>query len=252
MYYIYEIPGIKVGCTNNIGRRIKHMGYDRYKILNTTRCINEASELEVYWQRKLGYKEDARTYLETVKNNKEMKTHVTEQTITFKGAKNVKSLNDLLQYHMGEELDCNNDLNTVLTEEVANWIHLNANKSALKNGDMYIYTQAFKKFVSQIDDVKSIAIFNKIREWATDKGIYEAGDIKTQTLKLQEEVGELSKAIINKDSIEIVDAIGDAVVVLTSIAEMQGVSIEKCITSAYHVIKERTGKMSNGSFVKSK
>ena len=37
-----------------------------------------------------------------------------------------------------------------------------------------------------------------IREWASKKGIYDDGDVKTQTLKLFEEAGELSKAIINK------------------------------------------------------
>ena len=41
--------------------------------------------------------------------------------------------------------------------------------------------------------------FEPIRDWAKDKGIYKKGDIKTQTLKLVEEVGELSKAVLNED-----------------------------------------------------
>jgi len=32
-----------------------------------------------------------------------------------------------------------------------------------------------------------------IRDWAENKGIYEKGDVKTQTIKLFEEAGELSK-----------------------------------------------------------
>jgi NTP pyrophosphatase (non-canonical NTP hydrolase) len=94
--------------------------------------------------------------------------------------------------------------------------------------------------------------FMPIRSWANDKGIYNSGDIKTQYIKMQEEAGELAKAIINNDHDEIVDAIGDCVIVLTSIAHFQGVTIEDCINSAYNVISKRNGKMINGSFVKNK
>lgn len=93
--------------------------------------------------------------------------------------------------------------------------------------------------------------FQPIRTWATVKGIYEHGDIKTQYVKLMEEAGELANSIIESDQNEITDAIGDMVVVLTSIAHFNGVNIEDCINSAYNVIKQRTGSMQNGSFVKS-
>jgi NTP pyrophosphatase (non-canonical NTP hydrolase) len=93
--------------------------------------------------------------------------------------------------------------------------------------------------------------FEPIRNWATEKGIYVKGDIKTQYIKLQEEAGELAKAIINNDNDEIIDAIGDCVVVLTSIAYFNNVSIEECINSAYNIISKRSGQMVNGSFVKS-
>ncbi len=94
--------------------------------------------------------------------------------------------------------------------------------------------------------------FGLIRKWANNKGIYEKGDPKTQTLKLVEESGELAKAILNDDQEEVIDAIGDCVVVLTSIAHMRGITIEQCIDQAYNVISKRTGKMSNGTFVKDK
>lgn len=92
--------------------------------------------------------------------------------------------------------------------------------------------------------------FESIREWAKQKGIFEKGDIKTQYVKFQEEAGELAKAIINKDNTEIIDAIGDCIVVLTSVAHFNGTSIEECINSAYQVIANRKGKMVNGSFIK--
>lgn len=102
--------------------------------------------------------------------------------------------------------------------------------------------------------------FQPIRDWATEKGIYEKGDLKTQFLKLQEESGELCKAILNNDEFELIDAIGDCVVVLTSIAELADkhfnggcngpITIEYAINSAYTVISKRKGKMVNGTFVK--
>lgn len=94
--------------------------------------------------------------------------------------------------------------------------------------------------------------FDSIRKWAFDKGIYAAGDPKTQYIKLLEETGELAKAILKNDDIEFIDAIGDCVVVLTNLAALKGYTIEECINSAYDVIAKRTGKMENGTFVKDK
>lgn len=102
-------------------------------------------------------------------------------------------------------------------------------------------------------------MYNKIREWAKNKGIYEKGDINTQTLKLIEECGELCKSCIHNDKKEFIDAIGDCVVVLTSIAELgkkhfkdENITIENCVKEAYNVINKRKGKMENGTFIKEK
>ena len=40
------------------------------------------------------------------------------------------------------------------------------------------------------------------------------------------------------------------VVVLTNLAKLRGHKIEDCVVSAYSVIKDRQGKMINGTFVK--
>jgi NTP pyrophosphatase (non-canonical NTP hydrolase) len=92
--------------------------------------------------------------------------------------------------------------------------------------------------------------FDLIRQWAEDRGLYEHGDPKTQSLKLVEEVGEICRAVLKDDIDEVIDGIGDAVVVLTNLAELHDVSIEECIASAYGVISKRTGKMVNGTFKK--
>lgn len=92
--------------------------------------------------------------------------------------------------------------------------------------------------------------FQPIREWAQAKGIYDKGDIKTQSIKFYEEAGELAKAVLNEDTEEILDAIGDSIVVLTSVAHFAGLTVEECINEAYNVIAKRKGTMQNGTFVK--
>ena len=99
--------------------------------------------------------------------------------------------------------------------------------------------------------------FDLIRDWGKEKGIINDGHgmlgkatPETQFGKLLEEVTELHGGLTNDDQEEVIDAIGDCVVVLTLLAELRGVSIETCIESAYDVISKRTGKMVNGTFVK--
>lgn len=94
--------------------------------------------------------------------------------------------------------------------------------------------------------------FEPIREWATERGLLQKGDAKTQYIKLQEEAGELAKAILKANEEEFVDAIGDCVVVLTNLSAMKGYTIEHCINHAYEEIKNRKGKMVAGTFVKEK
>ena len=94
--------------------------------------------------------------------------------------------------------------------------------------------------------------FEPIRNWANEKGIFKKGDVKTQYVKLQEEAGELAKAIIKDDKDEFIDALGDCTIVLVNLAKLGGYNLEDCINSAYNVIAKRTGEMINGSFVKNK
>ena len=92
--------------------------------------------------------------------------------------------------------------------------------------------------------------FDLIRKWASNRGLYKGGDPKTQALKLVEEVGETCRSILKEDAKGMIDGIGDCVVVLTNLAELIGTPIEECINVAYNEIKDRTGKMDNGTFKK--
>lgn len=62
-YYIYEIPGIKIGCTINPYFRIEiGQKYKEYKILETHQCIYKASDREIELQKEYGYPVDIVPY----------------------------------------------------------------------------------------------------------------------------------------------------------------------------------------------
>jgi NTP pyrophosphatase (non-canonical NTP hydrolase) len=91
---------------------------------------------------------------------------------------------------------------------------------------------------------------NQIIEWANERGLVKPENVQAQTIKLMEECGELAGAILKKDTEAIVDAIGDIQVVLIILSEQLVLPYDKCLEIAYEQIKDRKGKMVNGSFVK--
>ena len=110
--------------------------------------------------------------------------------------------------------------------------------------DAVLYIQAAR------EELQDLSEESLIRKWASNRGLYKDGDPKTQALKLVEEVGETCKAILKSDQAEIEDGIGDCVVVLTNLAHLCNTDIEHCIELAYNEIKDRKGKMDNGTFKK--
>ena len=140
-----------------------------------------------------------------------------------------------------------------LDAQTNQWILDNAKMSMYNENRSYIYNKAFAYFKATREfkcEKKPLKIFQQIRDWAQERGLYKHGDVNTQYVKLQEEAGELAKALLQDDQPEVIDAIGDMVVVLTNLAHQRGVHIETCINTAYQVINKRTGKMINGTFVK--
>ena len=272
IYYLYHIPGQKIGVTSNPRLRVeKQQGYKsgQYEILLVTEDIDLISQKEIEFQKRYGYKVDRKLYKNL--NNKSMKVNATEQTSTFP-----VSIEDLAEYlndnightwttHLGQ---------FELTEESSRWIQQNIFRSQYTSDRCYIYNKAFyEAFIQgtdmdQFNDDKNLIggltmpkklkpiapsmrdIFPLIREWADQRGIYDKGDEKTQYVKLMEEAGELAQSLLKQNQEEAIDAIGDMVVVLTNLAVFVGVDIEDCIASAYNEIKNRKGKMSNGTFVK--
>jgi NTP pyrophosphatase (non-canonical NTP hydrolase) len=100
------------------------------------------------------------------------------------------------------------------------------------------------------DKLSILPLSSLIEQWAEEKGILSKATPIKQAMKTQEEVNELLSAILDDNRDEIKDAIGDIMVTLIIQCKMQSMDLEDCLESAYNVIKNRTGKMVDGVFVK--
>ena len=83
MYYLYHIPGKKIGVTRNLNTRVTLMqGYkeNEYEVLEQSDDIDYISDREIELQKSYGYKVDRKLYKNLF--NK-MKINATEQTSTF-------------------------------------------------------------------------------------------------------------------------------------------------------------------------
>ncbi len=253
MYYLYHIPGKKIGVTRDLNSRVtQQQGYaaDEYEVLLTSDDIDFISDKEIELQQSYGYKKDRTLYKNLFKSN--MNINPTEQTSTFPVPTN--KLKGHLMDNLGLSWTTPQGYEFKITRENIPWIEANAKTSMYNDNRSYIYNKAFyEAFFNPHHTPQpypSPSRFDLIRAWAENRGIYDKGNSHTQYVKLQEEAGELAAALLNEDKLEIQDAIGDIVVVLTNLAELEGFKIEKCIDAAYKEIANRTGVMHNGTFVK--
>ena len=300
-YYIYHIPGKKIGVTRDLKERVTNQqGYEphEYEVLGEYIDIDDVSSMERMLQKDYGYEVDRIPYNKLKCNNMNMKINVTEQTTTFPCP--VNKLKGQLMDNLGMTWHTDHGTFTI-NEYSIEWIMRNVKESMYNETRSYVYNKAFGRFYDNHQshdklggnlkdlhmrdqyDGKTIAgalsptgvrqedekyyrekercdnpeckclnptHFDLIREWAEERGLYENGDPKTQALKLVEEVGETCRAILKEDRAEAIDGIGDCIVVLTNLAELIGHPIEDCIEAAYNEIKDRKGKMANGTYVK--
>ena len=252
-YYLYHIPGKKIGVTKSLARRVEHQqGYapHEYEIIEESDDIDYISNRELELQKLYGYRVDITPYKNLNPNNK-MRINITEQTTTFPVPLN--KLKGRLMDNLGMIIQTPENRHELDTDLV-NWIMEHAVTSQFNEERCYVYNKAMSNFKNSWSFQDKLAaqsdMFTKIRRWAYERGIYEHGDSKTQYVKLIEEAGELAQALLKNDKPEIIDAIGDMVVVLTNLAKLEKLDIEDCIDNAYQTISKRTGKMMNGTFVK--
>ena len=260
-----------------------------YEILAWSDDISYISTLEREMQVQYGYSVDEKLYEKLFTNDfkefNKMRINVTEATTTFPCP--VNKLKGQLMDELGMTWTTSHGEFTI-TQQTINWIMGNVKSSQYSKDRCYIYNKAMAKYYDH-DPHRNIVLgsthqaqvvreasrsefaktneklfskpsincndcdyplFDCIRSWAKERGLYAKGDPKTQYIKLMEETGEIGRALLKEDTNEIVDGIGDAVVVLTNLAELVGVPIEECIQAAYDVISKRKGKMINGTFVK--
>jgi len=257
MYYLYHIPGKKIGVTRDLNNRVTLMqGYkeNEYEVLEQSEDIDYISDREIELQKSYGYRVDRKLYKHLFKN---MKINATEQTSTFPVP--VNKLKGRLEDNIGLTWQTDHG-QFEINKRTISWIMANVKESMYNYNRCYVYNKAFHeafldtrhtpkpKYKTSVDKVPNR--FELIRMWAKDRGIYDQGNSHTQYVKLQEEAGELAAALLSKDKPEIQDAIGDIIVVLTNLAELEGFAVEDCIDSAYTEISNRTGVMHNGTFVK--
>jgi len=93
-------------------------------------------------------------------------------------------------------------------------------------------------------------LVSSVITWAYARNLITGSTPDRQVLKLVEEVGELASGIAKADHKEIVDAIGDVLVVLIILSEQLNLNIFDALKVAYNEIKDRKGVMKNGVFVK--
>ena len=299
-YYLYHIPGKKIGITKDLKKRVeKQQGYneDEYDIVMKSDNIEYISEQEIYLQKLYGYRVDETPYNELKFNKEEndMNINITEQTTTFPCP--VNKLKGQLMDNIGMKWETDHG-SFMINKYSIDWIMKNIQVSRYNPERSYVYNKAFARFYDnhqthdilggnladahmrekyptnghetrtgglaptgmkerKCDDCEcgegkclNPTQFDLIRDWANERGLYDKGDPKTQTLKLMEEAGEICRAVLKDNRDDVIDGIGDCVVVLTNLAELIDMSIEDCIEVAYAEISNRTGKMVNGTFKK--
>lgn len=92
-------------------------------------------------------------------------------------------------------------------------------------------------------------LFQLVWEWFEERNLQ---DPTMQLVKVNEEIGEICHEVSRGrfDSVQLVDAIGDSFVTLIGMCHHLGIDPRSALDEAYEEIKDRKGKVVNGSFVK--
>ena len=175
-YYLYHIPGKKIGVTRDLKYRVEEQqGYQpgEYHVLMKSDNINYVSEQEIYWQQQYGYKVDEIPY-NKLKFNNNMNINVTEQTTTFPCP--VNKLKGQLMDNKGMKWDTEHGP-CLLTDESIKWIMKNVVTSKYNEQRCYVYNKAFARWFDNNSPItrtggimsdRKVSQFDLIRLWAND------------------------------------------------------------------------------------
>jgi NTP pyrophosphatase (non-canonical NTP hydrolase) len=93
-------------------------------------------------------------------------------------------------------------------------------------------------------------LIENVHGWADDKGLIDANNIKSQFVKVVEELGEAASAITKNQKEELIDGLGDTFVTLIILTMQCGLTPQEVLNAAWNEIKDRKGKTTNGVFIK--
>ena len=97
-------------------------------------------------------------------------------------------------------------------------------------------------------------LITKVNEWADKRSLKQA-DPNIQWMRVTEEVGEIRDVLLKptkftEPQAALKDAIGDTLVTIIVLAHQLDLDVTECLGIAYEEIKNRKGKMVNGTFIK--
>ena len=172
-YYLYHIPGKKIGVTRDLNKRVTQVqGYKpgEYEVLESSTDIDYISNREIELQKSFGYRKDRKLY----KNLFKMKINVTEQTTTF--PVKVTKLKEALE----------NEPNLIwktgfgkiaLCPQLIKWITTNAHESRYNSERSYVYNKALWEAFSEINSLE-----NLVESLKFGKVIKKRSGIRNRTL----------------------------------------------------------------------
>lgn len=101
---------------------------------------------------------------------------------------------------------------------------------------------------------KFSALITAVNNWADKRNLKQA-DPKIQWMRITEEVGEIRDVLLKptkftEPQAALKDAIGDTLVTIIVLAHQLDLDVTECLDIAYEEIKNRKGRMVNGTFVK--
>ena len=198
-YYLYHIPGKKIGVTRDLNSRVvDQQGYDldEIEVLEQSTDIDYISDRELELQLSYGYRVDRQKYkdlyINKIKSNT-MHINATEQTSTFPCP--VTKLKGRLMDNIGKTWETMHGTFEINMDSIE-WIMNNVTTSQYTMERCYIYNKAFanyfkpnlfKQETNEFNEyIKSLSKrkptnwrydnddserFQKIRDWAGERGL---------------------------------------------------------------------------------
>ena len=165
-YYLYHIPGKKIGVTTNLEERVEHQqGYNKgeYEVIMSTEDIDLISEKEISLQEALGYRVDRQLYKDLHNNNfkqlNNMNINVTEMTTTFPCP--VNKLKGQLMDNKGMSWETEHG-SCIITDKSIGWIMDNVKTSQYTQDRCYIYNKAFARWFDNNNAFNHMYINNSL------------------------------------------------------------------------------------------